>query len=83
MQFHKAIFWRTTLRQAEGIAILRSKNNGKGIGRSVTIELDDTFKTVYSQWKAGEIIAVKAMELNDMTKATFYRKVKIYEEGLK
>ena len=35
-------------RQAEGIAILRSKNNGKGIGRPVTIVLDDTFKTVYT-----------------------------------
>ena len=70
-------------RQAEGIAILRSKNNGKGIGRPVTIELDDTFKTVYSQWKKGDITAVKAMELNNMTKATFYRKVKQYEEGLK
>lgn len=70
-------------RQAEGIAILRSKNNGKGIGRPVTIELDDTFKTVYNQWKTGDITAVKAMELNNMTKATFYRKVKGYEEGLK
>lgn len=69
-------------RQAEGIAILRSKNNGKGIGRPITIELNDTFKTVYTQWKTGDITAVKAMELNNMTKATFYRKVKGYEEGL-
>lgn len=70
-------------RQAEGIAILRSKNNGKGIGRPVTIELDDTFKNVYTQWREKEITAVKAMELNNMSKATFYRKVKEYEEGLK
>lgn len=45
-------------RQAEGIAILRSKNNGKGIGRPATIELDDTFKNVYTQWREKEITAV-------------------------
>ena len=70
-------------RQAEGIAILRSKNNGKGIGRPVLVEIDDVFKKVYTQWREKEMTAVKAMEKCNMTKATFYRKVKEYEEGLK
>jgi len=68
-------------RQAEGIAILRSKNNGKGIGRPVLFEIDDTFKSVYTKWKTGDITAVNAMKLDGMTKATFYRKVKEYEMG--
>jgi len=47
----------------------------------VLVEIDDTFKAVYTQWRAKEITAVKAMEKCSMTKATFYRKVKEYEEG--
>ena len=66
-------------RQAEGIAILRSKNNGKGVGRPVLVKIDDNFKTIYNQWKDGDMTAVKAMELSNMTKSTFYRKVKEYE----
>ncbi len=66
-------------RQAEGIAALRARNNGKGIGRPVIIELSNRFTEVYNQWKAEEITAVKAMELCGLSKATFYRKVKEYE----
>ena len=66
-------------RQAEGIAILKANNGGKGIGRPVLVEIDDNFKRIYTQWKAGYMTAVKAMGLNNMTKATFYRKVKEYE----
>jgi len=66
-------------RQREGINALRLRNNGKGIGRPVIVEIDDTFKAIYKQWKDGDITGVKAMEMNKMTKATFYRKVKEYE----
>ena len=66
-------------RQAEGIAALRARNNGKGIGRPVTIELSDGFIEAYKQWKTEGITAVKAMELSGLSKATFYRKVKEYE----
>jgi DNA invertase Pin-like site-specific DNA recombinase len=68
-------------RQAEGIASLRAKNNGKGIGRPVTIDVSDRFAEVYKQWKAedGGITAVKAMAMLELSKATFYRKVKEFE----
>ncbi|WP_407313779.1 recombinase family protein [Desulfosporosinus sp. SB140] len=70
-------------RQAEGIASLKAKNNGKGIGRPVTIGLTDSFMEAYKQWKAEGITAVKAMELSGLRKATFYRKVKEYEAQMK
>lgn len=66
-------------RQAEGIAALKAKNNGKGIGRPRTIEVSERFTEVYKQWKAEEYTAVKAMAMLGLSKATFYRKVKEYE----
>ena len=66
-------------RQAEGIAALRARNNGKGIGRPVTIEVSDGFMEAYKQWKTEGITAVRAMELSGLSKTTFYRKVKEYE----
>ena len=66
-------------RQAEGIASLKARNNGKGIGRPKTIKVSDRFAEVYKQWKAGDFTAVKAMAMLGLSKATFYRKVKEYE----
>ena len=67
-------------RQAEGIASLRARNDGKGIGRPVTIDVSDRFEEIYKQWKKSDgITAVKAMEILGLSKATFYRKVKEYE----
>ncbi|WP_343299499.1 recombinase family protein [Clostridium botulinum] len=64
-------------RQAEGIAI--AKKQGKYKGRQ-KIEIDEKgFEKVYKTWKAGEITAVKAMELLEIKKNTFYRRVKEYE----
>ncbi len=63
-------------RQAEGIA--SAKAQGKHLGRpktSITLE----FEQAYKEWKEGNITAVEAMKKSDMTKATFYRKVKEYE----
>ena len=65
-------------RQAEGIAIARAK--GKYKGRKPIQR--DNFEKIYKSWRNGEISAVKAMELTNLTKATFYRKVKRYEESL-
>jgi len=62
-------------RQAEGITLAKTK--GKYAGRK-PIERDN-FDGVYQSWRNGEITAVKAMEILDLTKATFYRKVKAYE----
>lgn len=65
-------------RQSEGIAI--AKQQGKYKGRK-PIERAD-FPQVYKAWKAGEITAVAAMERLQLSKATFYRKVKEHERGL-
>ena len=63
-------------RQAEGIA--RAKTEGRTGGRPM-IKIDDKFVQAYTQWKAGEIKAVEAMELAGMKKVTFYNRVKDYE----
>lgn len=64
-------------RQAEGIALARSE--GRAYGRR-KIEINDTFKQAYKLWKAGNITAVKAMELSGLKKVTFYNRVKEYEK---
>lgn len=64
-------------RQKEGITAALDK--GVEFGRP-KVEVDNKeFAKVYKSWKAGEITAVKAMELLGLAKATFYRKVKEYE----
>ncbi|OOO67158.1 resolvase [Clostridium tepidum] len=63
-------------RQREGIAI--AKNKGVEFGRP-KIEIDDNFINIYDKWKNKEIKAVEAMEILGLTKATFYRRVKEYE----
>ena len=63
-------------RQEEGIKIAISK--GVKFGRKKIIP-NDNFKSVYNDWNQGKITAVKAMELVDMKKNTFYRRVKEYE----
>lgn len=63
-------------RQEEGIKIAISK--GVKFGRKKIIS-NDNFKSVYDDWNKGKITAVKAMELVDMKKNTFYRRVKEYE----
>ncbi|MFT8351317.1 recombinase family protein [Clostridium saccharoperbutylacetonicum] len=65
-------------RQAEGIAIAKEKGAYKGRKK---IEVDDTFKKFYDQWKTEEITAVKAMELTGLKRNTFYRRVAEYEEN--
>jgi DNA invertase Pin-like site-specific DNA recombinase len=67
-------------RQAEGIALLKSKNNGKGVGRP-KVEYPKEFKKVYSLWKSGEITAVNAMAELGLKKNTFYNFVKCFENN--
>lgn len=70
-------------RQAEGIAVLKSKNGGKGIGRPKAV-FPTNWEKIYKQWKAEEITAVKAMEQLELKKNTFYKLVKEFEaEGSK
>ena len=70
-------------RQTEGIEAMKERGEWDKYGRPTTIKIDESFINAYTTWKAGEGTAVKAMEKSNMTKATFYRKVKQYEEGLK
>lgn len=58
-------------RQAEGIEL--AKREGKYKGRKPK-KLDD-FDTVYESWKCGEITAVSACGLLEISRSTFYRKV--------
>lgn len=59
-------------RQKEGIAI--AKLDGKYKGRKPLTSPD--FTVVVSAWKRGEITAVEAMRRLNMSKTTFYRKVR-------
>ncbi|MBU3176674.1 recombinase family protein [Clostridium estertheticum] len=67
-------------RQAEGIAVLKAKNNGKGIGRP-KVDYPKEWTNIYKEWKADEITAVKAMEQLGLKKNTFYKLVKQYESN--
>jgi DNA invertase Pin-like site-specific DNA recombinase len=69
---------RKNIKQRQHEGIKSAKDRGVKFGRP-TIDIDGNFITVYNKWKVGEIKAVEAMELCNMTKATFYRKVKQYE----
>ena len=62
-------------RQSEGIAAAKAKGLYKGRKR---IEVNN-FEHVYNEWKSGKMTAVKAMDKLGITKATFYRRVKEYE----
>lgn len=64
-------------RQAEGIAIAKAK--GIKLGRPKA-EYPKDFEKVYSDWKAGNMTAVKAFEQLGLKKATFYNLVKKYED---
>lgn len=67
-------------RQAEGIAI--AKAEGRHLGRPKAT-ITPAFEEAYKLWRDGQITAVEAMEKAGMAKATFYRKVKEYEEAAK
>jgi DNA invertase Pin-like site-specific DNA recombinase len=67
-------------RQREGIEAMKARGEFNKYGRP-GIEINDEFKQVYKTWKAGTIKAVEAMKQLDMSKATFYRKVKELEGG--
>ena len=60
-------------RQREGIEI--AKKNGKVLGRPI-IESPKDWDKIITLWKRGEITAVVSMKRLNLTKATFYRRVK-------
>ena len=65
-------------RQAEGIAIARKA--GKYTGRKPIQR--DNFKEVYESWDAGEITAVKAISVLNLSKTTFYKMAKEYRNSI-
>lgn len=64
-------------RQAEGIASAKAK--GLKFGRPQA-EYPKEFSKVYAEWKNGSISAVKAMDILNLKKTTFYKLVKNYEQ---
>ena len=68
-------------RQAEGIAIAKSKGVYKG---RKPIQIDnEQFVIIYTRWKANEITARQAMLELNIKANTFYRRVKEYETNKK
>ncbi|HDR7488743.1 TPA: recombinase family protein [Bacillus pacificus] len=67
-------------RQAEGIKI--AQDNGVKFGRP-TLEIPNDWELHYKKWKAGEIKSIEFREAMEMSKTTFYRKVKEYEKDKK
>lgn len=59
-------------RQAEGIAAAKTK--GVKFGRPVVL-YPSNWSEVYARWQAGEITAVRAMEMTGTKKTTFYKLV--------
>lgn len=66
-------------RQAEGIEIARA--SGVTFGRPRQPIDEAAFIRAYEEWKAGRITATAAMQQSGLTKPTFYRRVKEYEES--
>lgn len=66
------------VRQAEGIAV--AKAEGKYKGRKPIDVDEDKMTELYAQWKRGETTPKCMMKLLDLKPATFWRKVKAYEE---
>lgn len=60
-------------RQAEGIAIAKAEGR---MGRP-RVTPSDEFKAIAQRWQAGEMTAVQAMKLANVSKPTFYRWVKL------
>jgi len=74
-QFEREV---TLERQREGIAI--AKQAGKYKGRK-PIEIDNLkFKTLYEEWKTGNITAVSIQKQLGLSAPTFYRRVKAFEK---
>jgi DNA invertase Pin-like site-specific DNA recombinase len=67
-------------RQAEGVAAAKAAGRYTG-GKPKPTDWD-RFKSIYNQWKAGEMTAVAAQKKMGMTAPTFYRRVKQFEQSL-
>lgn len=59
-------------RQAEGIAIAKANGVYKGRQKKQCTDFD----AIYSEWKQGVISLTRALELSDLSKSTWYRRVR-------
>lgn len=76
-QLAQAELEKRAKRQAEGIAVAKSKGIYKG---RKPIEINsEQLGAVYSQWKSHEITAKQAMIKLNLKPNTFYRRIKEYE----
>ena len=64
-------------RQAEGIAEAKAK--GEYLGRP-RLTMPVEFREVYAQWKNGDITAVKAISILKISRSSFYKLVKKFED---
>lgn len=74
-------------RQREGIDAMKvvdgkriSKKTGNAMGRPAILFPKD-FSKVYSDWRTGKLTAVKAMQILNLKKNSFYKLVHRYEEN--
>lgn len=80
-QLAQAELEKRAKRQAEGIAVAKSKGVYKG---RKPIQIDnEQFVIIYIRWKANEITARQAMLELNIKANTFYRRVKEYETNKK
>ena len=66
------------VRQAEGIAAAKAKD--KHLGRPA-MAYPDNWNEIYLSWKNKELTAKQAMELKELKASTFYKLVRIWEQG--
>ena len=71
---------RNRIRKSQREGIDTALKNGVKFGRP-KVEISEEFVDVYNRWKAEEITAVKAMELLNLKKTTFYKLVKSHEKS--
>lgn len=64
-------------RQAEGIAIAKTEGRMNGRPKKAV----DTFESVYLEVKAGKLSATAAAKQIGVSRSTWYRKAREYEEG--
>lgn len=72
---------RNTIRKSQREGIETAKKNGVKFGRP-KVEISKEFVDVYNRWKSEEITAVRAMQLLNIKKTTFYKLVKSFEETM-
>lgn len=71
------------LSNIQNITNNKIKNNHPGTVGRPKIPIPENFSTLYPLWKEGKITAVEFAKETNLTKATFYNRIKEYESNLK